>query len=219
MSKENKDTLAAYQKTANIYLSNSLRHDKINPIRAENKFNSLKKFLKSNLMQLKKDAKIFEIGSGSGSNAKYIESLGYKVTASDVADGFIDEIKSKNLNTIKFNVLEDEFPEKYSAILAWRVFVHFTPEDIYEVLKKSYEALEKDGIIIFNVINKEVRKVSDEWVDFDGEYHMGIKRYYHYYTKSELDYIISKTNFKIKSFLKEGGENNDKWLVYVLQKK
>ena len=71
-----------------------------------------------------KGAKIFEIGSADGVNAKYIKDLGYNITASDVTKDFIYETKSKGLDTIEFNVLEDDFKEKYSAVFCWRVLVH-----------------------------------------------------------------------------------------------
>lgn len=144
--------------------------------------------------------------------------MGYNVTASDIAEDFINASKNNGLTTINFNILEDNFKEKYSGILAWRVFVHFTEEDIFETLKKSYDNLENNGIFIFNVINRETRNVDNEWVDFPNEYHMGAERYYHYFNQKDLDDIISQTKFQIQDFHKEGGDNNNKWLVYVLKK-
>lgn len=133
-------------------------------------------------------------------------------------EDFINSIKSKGVKTIKFNILENEFKEKYSAIFCWRVFVHFTKNDVLKVLKKVYDILEKDGLFIFNAINRETRKVDEEWVDFPNEYHMGAERYYKYFREEELNEIITKIGYKIHSFHKEGGENNNKWLVYVLKK-
>lgn len=60
--------------------------------------------------------------------------------------------------------------------------------------------------------------IDNEWVDFEGEYHMGVKRYYNYFSKEDLDNIIKQTKFKIIKFYKEGGDNNNKWLIYVLKK-
>ena len=34
----------------------------------------------------------------------------------------------------------------------------------------------------------------------------------------ELDDIINQTEFKIETFYKNGGDNNNKWLIYVLHK-
>lgn len=218
MSIENKKTVEIYKEKASIYLATSIEHDKLEPEKANRKREKLNNFLRNSFQSLPKNAKILEIGSANGENAKYIESLGYNVTASDIAEDFINASKNNGLTTINFNILEDNFKEKYSGILAWRVFVHFTEEDIFETLKKSYDNLENNCIFIFNVINRETRNVENEWVDFPNEYHMGAERYYHYFNQKDLDDIISQTKFQIQDFHKEGGDNNNKWLVYVLKK-
>lgn len=218
MSIENEKTLEIYNHKAGTYLKTSIEHDNLDPEKAKRKREKLETFIRTSIETLPKDAKVFEIGSGDGTNAKYIQNLGYEVTASDVAEDFINSTKSKGLNTIKFNVLEDEFNEKYSAVFCWRVFVHFTKDDAQRVLEKVYDILEKDGLFIFNAINRETREVDEEWVDFPNEYYMGAERYYKYFSEEELNEIITKIGYKIRSFHKEGGENKNKWLVYVLKK-
>lgn len=218
MSIENKKTIEVYKKTAHKYLENSIEHDNLDPIKAQSKRKKLEELIKRSFEELPEGAKIFEIGSGDGINAKYIESLGFNVTASDIADDFIGATKQQGVKTIEFNALEEEFPENYSAVFCWRVFVHFTKEDALKLIKKVYDNLEEDGIFLFNAINREAKEVDNEWVDFEGEYHMGVERYYNYFLKEELDEIIKQTNFEIKSFHKEGGKNNNKWLVYILKK-
>lgn len=218
MSIENKKTVEIYNEKAKTYLRTSVEHDNLNPEKAKHKREELEKFIKTNIETLPKGAKVLEIGSADGINAKYIEKLGYEVTASDVAEDFINSIKAKGLKTIKFNVLEDESNENYSAVFCWRVFVHFTKDDAQRVLEKVYDILEKDGLFIFNAINRETRDVDEEWVDFPNEYYMGAERYYKYFSEEELNEIITKIGYKIRSFHKEGGENKNKWLVYVLKK-
>lgn len=218
MSIENEKTLEVYDEKAKTYLLTGIEHDNLNPEKAKQKRERLEKFIRKNIGTLPNGAKVFEIGSADGTNAKYIEKLGYKITASDIAEDFINSVKSKGLNTIKFNILENEFTEKYCAVFCWRVFVHFTKNDVLKALKKVYDALENDGLFIFNVINRETRDVDEEWVDFPNEYHMGAKRYYKYFSEEELNEIIIKIGYKINNFHKEGGENNNKWLVYVLKK-
>lgn len=218
MSIENKKTVEIYKEKASTYLSTSIEHDKLDLQKANLKREELQDFLRNSFQTLPKNAKILEIGSADGINAKYIQSLGYNVTASDIAEDFVNASKNNGLTTIKFNILEDNFKEKYSGILAWRVFVHFTEEDISETLKKSYDNLKNNGIFVFNVINRETKNVDNEWVDFPNEYHMGAERYYHYFAQKELDNIILHTKFQIQDFHKKGGDNNNKWLVYVLKK-
>lgn len=218
MSIENKKTVEIYEEKAATYLKTTIEHDKLDPEKAKRKKEKLQNFIKENLEQFKKGSKVFEIGSADGENAKYIESLGYNITASDIADAFINETKSKVENTVKFNVLEDDFKDKYLAVLAWRVFVHFTKEDLDITLNKVHKALENGGVFIFNIMNRETKACDEEWVDFPNEYHMDAERYYKYFLKEEVDSLISKTDFKIKSFHMEGGDNKNKWLVYVLEK-
>lgn len=146
MSKENEKTLEVYKKKANVYLETSIKHDNLDSNKAKSKREGLEKFIKKNISSFPKGAKVFEIGSGDGSNAKYIEKLGYEVTASDIAEDFIKSIESKDLKTVEFNILKDEFKDKYSAVFCWRVFIHFTKEDASICLQKVHDVLEDNGI-------------------------------------------------------------------------
>ena len=47
---------------------------------------------------------------------------------------------------------------------------------------------------------------------------MGAERYYNYFYEEELNSIITKIGYKISHFHKEGGEDNNEWLVYVKKK-
>lgn len=219
MSKENEKTVKVYEQKAEVYIETGTKHDNLNIEKAKSKRKKLESFIKESIGQLPEGSKVFEIGSADGSNAKYIKELGYKIIASDIAEAFIHETSKKGIKTIKFNVLEDKFIEKYSAIFCWRVFVHFTKEDVEIVLRKIYDALEDGGIFIFNAMNREIRTVDEEWVDFSNEYHMGEERYYKYFLQEELNQIISEIGYEIYSFHKEGGDDNNKWLVYVIRKK
>lgn len=218
MSKENKKTVEVYKQTAHLYLANSAEHDRIDPDKANKKREKLEKLIKESFLTLPENAKVFEIGSGEGKNAKFMKDLGFEVTASDTADDFIEATRKLGVNTIKFDALEDDFPEKYSGMFCWRVFVHFTKDDALKVIQKAYDNLEDGGVFIFNAINRETKEIDNEWVDFEGEYHMGVERYYSYFRQEELDNIIHKTKFRIENFHKNGGENNNKWLIYVLKK-
>ncbi len=218
MSIENQKTIAVYAKTAKTYIANSLEHDRLDPKRALEKKQELEELIKTSFADVPKGSKVLEIGSGEGLNAKYLKELGYNVTGSDTVDGFVESIKEQGVKAIKLDALNDEILEKYLAIFCWRVFVHFTDEDALKILRKVYDALEDKGVFLFNAINRATKEVDSEWVDFEGEYHMGVERFYHYFTKEELDNLISETAFKVQDFHTEGGKENNKWLVYTLKK-
>ena len=218
MSEQNAKTLDVYEHTAKQYLANSIEHDNLDPAKAKRKRAKLDEFIQHSFAPLPKAARIFEIGSADGENAKYLESLGYEVTASDVATDFLATLDERGLNYIKFNVLKDKFPKQYHGIFCWRVFVHFTSDDVLATLRKTYAALKPGGRFIFNVINREVKDVDQEWVDFPGEYHMGVERYYSYFREQDVRDLIAQTDYRIVDFHLEGGDAGNKWLVFVLEK-
>ena len=218
MSQENAKTVEVYVEKSELYLTNSATHDKMDEGRANEKKQKLVDLITKSFADLPTNAKIFEIGSGEGKNAKMMQEMGYDVTASDVAPGFLNATKGRCKKVIKFNAVEDEFPEKYNGVFCWRVFVHFTKEDAFKVISKVYEALEDGGVFIFNAINRETTDVDNQWVDFQNEYRMGVERFYSYFTEADLKDIIAKTPFQIVDFHKEGGDLGNKWLVFVLKK-
>ena len=218
MSIQNQKTLDIYQRVAKNYLESTKLANATYKSQAEKAKRELQDFIKKTFKTVPIGSKVLEVGSADGEISKYIQNLGYDVTPSDVANDFLKELKNKGLNPIKFNLLTDDFKDKYSAIFCWRVFVHFTKSDSLQALKRGYNALNNNGIIIFNVINKECKTVDKEWVDFPDVYHLGEKRYFNYYSKEEMDKIINKTKFKIIDFHNSIAENGISWLVYVLKK-
>ena len=218
MSFENKTTIEVYQNGGALrYLENEIVHNALDKEKADRKKEKLQKYLAENLSALPKGAKVFEVGSATGETAKYLKDCGFVVTASDVADDFLNAIKSKGVEAVKFNLLEDDFKEKFDAIICWRVFVHFTAQDFALSLKKIHAALKPNGVFIFNMINRETKNVDSEMLDFDNEYKMGKERYYNYYNKDFVDAEIQKLGFKLQSFHTEGGQDKNKWLVYTIK--
>ncbi|MDO4507829.1 MAG: methyltransferase domain-containing protein [Candidatus Saccharibacteria bacterium] len=218
MSLENKKTLEVYDRMAKNYIASTIKHDEVDPAKAARKREKLEGLIRESFGGFPEGAKFFEIGCADGTVSKFVEGLGFKATASDVAEDFVKAAREIGLEAIRFNALGDEFPEKYNGILAWRVFVHFTEEDAEKVIRKVYDALEDDGVFVFNAINRDFKEVDREWVDFSGDYHMGAERYYNYFRQETLDEIIGEAGFKFERFFKDGGESGEKWLIYVLKK-
>jgi SAM-dependent methyltransferase len=217
MSEENRKTLATYDMAAQKYLDNSKAHDALNPEKTKRKRAKLEKNLERCFSTLPEGARILEAGAADGDNSIFLKSLGYDVIATDVAPAFIEALKARGLNTQKFNLLEDDFPDNLYGVLSWRVFVHFTHADIELALSRVYDALEVGGRFVFNVIDIATHDVPEQWVDFSDEYKMGAERFYAYYTEEEILDIVAQTKFKIaESWHEEGGHNN--WFVFVLEK-
>lgn len=215
MSLQNQKTVAAYQKKAGQYIANT---NKIDTTSLEKANDELHRFIKKGLRHIPDGGKILEVGAADGRLSAYIKKLGYDITASDVADGFIDEMAKKGLRPIRFNLLEDELLDKYHCIICWKVFVHFTQKDAADAMAKIYSALSENGILVLNFISDETKSVKEEWVDFPNEYSMGVDRYFRYYSRKEVEDIIAKTGFCILDFQRKIGVEGQPWLVYVFRK-
>lgn len=219
MSRENEKTLEVYDKLGKKYIENTIVHDEKDPEKAARKRRQLDEFLKESFSSLAKRDKIFDIGSGGGENAEFLASLGYRVVASDVSEQFLDEIRKKGLVCRKFNAITDDFGEIYDGVLAWRVFVHFTPEDMKAACEKIYRALRLGGIFVCNVLNKEAHGgLKSGWYDFNNEYYMGAERFYQYYDEETAREILLEAGFSIRKMFYEGGHDGDKWIVFVLER-
>ena len=124
MSVENEQTIAVYQQYANKYMENTILSINSSPKEAESKEKELNDFLIEGFSTLGMNASIFEIGSGAGENALFLKSKGYNVTASDVADAFLQELEAKKLQFIRFNILKDVLPQQFAGVLCCALSNH-----------------------------------------------------------------------------------------------
>jgi len=70
---------------------------------------------------------ILEIGSGTASDARRIESKGFLVQRTDVAEGFLDYMRAGGQDAQYFDILEGPYGQSQVAVFANAVFLHFTP--------------------------------------------------------------------------------------------
>ncbi len=218
MSKENRDTLEVYEKLFQEYFNGTKRRIKN---RGAEKTAIKAKFEHSfwfeGFKTLGNHADILEIGSADGLGAKALAEYGFNVTASDTVGGFIDELEKKGLNPIKYNVLIDHLDRQFDGVLAWHVFVHFTPNDLKIALKNIHSILRPEGCLIFDVQTRgEKSGEISEWVDYDGDYHLGAKRFFQYYSESAVRKIINDTDFKIIKFERHNSDSGIGWLRFVV---
>lgn len=219
MSRENQRTIEIYEEYADKYLAGNRLRMEHESERIRNKRAKLKKLIQETITGLPEDAVFFEIGSGDGSDVELFSELGVEIIPSDAPKSFVDIMKQKGLNPIQFNALQDAFPGQYDYIYSLRVLVHFTAEDTKLTLRKVYEALRPGGRYFFNVLNSAGHdNLPEAWVDFPGDYEMGVDRYFKYWREDEISTLIENTGFQIRKMFEDGGEDNKRWFYIVAEK-
>lgn len=91
---------------------------------------------------------VLEIGSGSGRDADFVESLGGIVKRTDAAQVFLDLQAERGKKGELLNVVTDALGGPYSAILAMAVLIHVDRALVAPVLRKVFDALEPGGVFL-----------------------------------------------------------------------
>lgn len=203
MSVTNKDTIKAYDQGVQAYFD-------LSPQMVSS---HVKSWIDAALNGLPKSARLFEVGSGTGKDADYIESLGYSMQLSDASSGFVDFLKKMKKNAQLFNVLTDEFNSQYDLILADAVLLHFTEDELSVILKKISKALNVNGRLAFCV------KKGDG--DFTEEKKLGSVRYFHLWQPEQLDIMLKNAGLTVmyEDIAEDNRGNKPAWIMVVAEKR
>jgi SAM-dependent methyltransferase len=198
MNNLNDQTVKGYDKTVTKYIDTS-------PQKVDGQ---LKAWIDKNLKQIDKTAKILEIGSGSGKDADYFESLGYKVELSDASQGFVDHLIKNGKPARLLNAITDDLGGDYDMVFADAVFLHFNPEQLEKVLSKVFEALKPNGLIVFSLKAGSGEEVTDRKLD--------VNRYFCYWQADDIKKLLVKNGFtdiEIKTIDDYRGKARPDWLL------
>lgn len=198
----NKDTLKAYDSGVKAYYD--LSPQKVS--------DHVKEWIDQALAGLDKKAKIFEIGSGTGKDADYIESLGYDIQVSDASSGFVEFLQKNNKNPVTFNILTDDFSTKHDLILADAVFLHFNTGEVQTILQKIHTALKNSGRLAFTV------KRGDG--DFIEDKKLGSVRYFKLWQQDELVNLLNACGFSVSynELAEDNRGNKPAWILIIAKK-
>jgi SAM-dependent methyltransferase len=178
MSQANQKTLESYNARANQYEQNT----------PGAVLDGIKQWLDRTVAGLPKTARIVEIGSGPGRDAKYLSGLGYKIECTDAAPAFVAMLRQKGLQARVLNIIKDDLPGKYDAIISNAVFLHFTPDELEQVIAKIYNGLSSGGVLAFSLIERDEGEV---W--YEGK--LGVPRYFRYWKRESITTLLEKAGF------------------------
>ncbi len=127
---------------SNYYESNAERYA------AETVFADMSEQYQRFLPMLKKEAKILDVGSGSGRDACYFQTLGYQVTALEPSKNLCREIRKVFSGEIVCSDIQSYQPmERYDGIWACASLIHLQEEEVLCFFEKIDLYLNDNGIV------------------------------------------------------------------------
>ncbi len=163
-------------------------------------------WLERALAWLSTNARILEIGSGTGRDASYMADRGYKVQCSDATDGFLEMIQARGLSTRKLNILTDGIEETQDLVLANAVLLHVDREQFKVAVQKVHDALDYSGRFAFTLVKGE----GERWTD----HKLGEPRYFCYWHEDTVGDILLDAGFSEYEYF----EDETGWLSFVATK-
>lgn len=199
MNHSNHTTLQAYEKKAHTFVVSKQKHVA----------GDLKEFIDKAFVGIPFDAAIIEIGTAAGRDADYIDSLGYSVERTDAAKSFVDRLNKRGFKARMFNILNDNFDAQYDVVFASAVFLHFTRDEMQNVLRKVYRALNPGGRVSFTVKQGE----GECWSDAK----LGLPRYFCFWQEQQLKDVLVSCGYEDVSITVGSSmrKNDSGWLQVI----
>lgn len=196
---KNEDTLKTYEKYFERYIFGTVsKHG------AE-----FKVWLEHMFSFVEKDGSILELGTATGRDADYLESLGYRITRSDAVQAAVSFQESQGHKAILLNILH---PPKslgtFDFIFANGVLPHFDTQELTLALKNISSLLDPEGYLVFTVKEGDGVVIS--------EHKMNAPRYFKNWTIEQMVPFLSTHGYRVV----EGGhfEEKKKWISFLCQK-
>lgn len=201
MQETNKTTIESYEKGITEYIQS-----------APNKRGGVvEDWIDKSLQLLESGAKILEIGSAFGRDAKIIEEKGFYVEKTDATKGFVKILQKDDASARMLNIISDDIDGQYDLIIANAVFLHFNNKETHIAASKVYEALNSGGV--FSLTLKEG----------DGEAWQNNKgmppRYFNFWSKNTIVELLNEIGFtNINAWVDSTDGSGTTWIMVIARK-
>lgn len=158
--------------------------------------NGIDKFLS----YLKPGSSVLDVGCGSGDKSRYIQSKGMNVTGIDFSTKMI-EIAKREVPNAHFEVLDindlDKYNQKFDAIFARAVLLHFPKTQLSQVLKMLVDHLNNEHGYMYIAVKMQKESEEGEEIVKEFDYGQNIERFFSYFTLEELKKYVADLNLQL----------------------
>ncbi|TWD75247.1 methyltransferase family protein [Kribbella amoyensis] len=151
-------------------------------------------------------ADVLEIGSGTGRDAAELERRGHRVRRTDAAASFVEMLRADGVAADQVNVLTDELGGPYDLVFADAVFLHFTADQLADVLRKAVKAA---PYLAFTTREGEGAEWSTRFLD--------LPRHFTLWQEGPLRELLASTGWDVVRVNR--GETRAGWWFHVLARR
>lgn len=201
MQETNKTTIDSYEKGINEYIQTL----------PNKRGGVVEDWIEKSLESLNPEAKILEIGSATGRDARIIEEKGFYVEKTDATRGFVELLQKDDSNARTLNVITDEIDGTYDLIIANAVFLHFNNDETLRAVSKVYAALEANGVFSLTLKQGD----GEAWQTNKGM----APRFFHFWSKEAIVELLRTIGFvDINAWTDSADGSGTTWIMVIAKK-
>jgi len=181
--------------------------NKIAPQYVELTFDKISQFeLNEFISMVPKEAKVLDVGCGSGRDLHYLMDYKFDVVGIDLSEGIINEAKKRvpkgNFQIMDMRGMEFE-DNTFDGIWCCVTLCNIKREDLQRTLKEFKRILKPRGVLYISVKEGEGERVIND------EKYNNLPLHFTFYQKDEIENALKKENFNIiKNYASEGEDAN-----------
>lgn len=157
----------------------------------------------ADLIRRKDDAKVLDLGAGTGGSSLYMQEKGIQVTCIDLSPSMVESCQQKGLHALEMDFYHLDFPDdSFDGIWAMNTMLHVPKADLPGVLAEVKRVLKSDGLFYMGVYggwNSEGIWERD---------HYSPKRFFSFFDKPSLKKAVSGS-FSVSEFRAIPLEDNE----------
>lgn len=140
-----------------------------------------------------KGKKILDLGSGPGRDAVLLRNEGLDVTCLDASSEMVKRTTELGFNSVLADMRKLDFPEKsFDGVWAFTSLLHISKDEVGKVISKIHKLLKPNGVFLIGMIEGGFEG------DIERESMPGVKRYFRFYSESELRQLMEGNGFKFE---------------------
>lgn len=141
---------------------------------------------------------VLDIGCGPGRDGLLLQERGLDITCLDASEAMVNLCLEKGLKAVVGDFMQLPFPDaSFNAVWAYTSLLHVPKAQVDQAFNEISRVLVPHGLLGLGLIEGDTE-----------EYRIGLKntgvtlpRWFSYYTKQEVEALLTKHNFTIKSFV------------------